>query len=319
MRNTLRVLALLGAVLVGGALAMCDFSPASGGGSASAQDGDDSRASPPALVGATCTRTSDCHSGQACVESTCQAVATSARGEILAAAAGVQFNAGDLDGATESYNAAVESFNAMDLDPPPGVLCRAATLILDGRVPENREAAARMAHRCLQLTLPGDPTRATVVTTLARLRHDGLNLAGFDADEAPASLFSARAARPSPDRVRAQITIDEVDSRTFRPVREALESDTVQAAVQDCFLQDWEIRHENEAAADITVRMTSTMRDHGSYDSYPVELAFEQSTMAQEGLEPCIAAALPALIETPRVSRVVSYETHFRVQASLAQ
>ena len=60
------------------------------------------------------------------------------------------------------------------------------------------------------------------------------------------------------------------------------------------------------------------MRDMGNYDAFPAELELEPGSEAQEGFEPCIARALPALADLPEdMRRPLSYETNMTVRATL--
>jgi hypothetical protein len=97
-----------------------------------------------------------------------------------------------------------------------------------------------------------------------------------------------------------------------------LQSDAARAVAQDCFLQDWEVRHEASAEASFQVRFFSRLRDMGSYDAYPAELELTPQSLAQEGFEPCLARSLPSVLDLPTsMSRTVSYETAMTINASL--
>ena len=74
-----------------------------------------------------------------------------------------------------------------------------------------REEAARRADRCFRASLPGDPSRARTLEALGRLRHDGLALAAFDADEAPERFFTEQQGRPGVEAVLVEHALPEGD------------------------------------------------------------------------------------------------------------
>ncbi len=281
---------------------------------------DDGSAARPRIPGATCGGPSDCAADQVCLNATCVGARTSVRAELLTAGAALQSEAGDIAGAAASYQEAVEAYEAAEITPPGAVLCRAALTFLNmTHQADTRERAARMADRCLRQTLPGDPLRERVIAALGRMRYDGLNLGAFDLPEAPAAFFTEAPARPDPNRVQVTIAVVPLESSSFAPIVTALQGDAARAAAQDCFLQDWEVRHEQQAAASFQVRFSSRLRDMGSYDAYPAELELVQQSLAQEGFEPCLARVLPSVVELPTsLGRVVSYETTMTVNATLA-
>ncbi|MCA9574593.1 MAG: hypothetical protein R3B40_02655 [Polyangiales bacterium] len=308
---------LLLSFLLLGAAHGCDFRPSPQDPVFSSED--EGTATPPRIPGGTCSGPRDCATDQVCSESVCVAARTSVRGELLSAAAVQQAEAGDASGAAETYVASIAAYDTAELQPPGATLCRAALSMLNATLrADAREAAARMGDRCLRSTLPGDPLRTRVIAALGRMRYDGLNLAAFDQPEPPERFFTETPARPDPNRVSVTFEVAPVDSRSFDPVMTALQGDAARAVAQDCFLQDWEVRHEAQAQAGFQVRYFSRLRDMGSYDAYPAELELEQQSLAQEGFEPCLARALPGVVELPRsLSRSVSYETTMTVQASL--
>jgi len=297
----------------------CDFHPGNRESDPVFTSDEEGSATPPRIPGATCGGPSDCASDQVCLEATCVGARTSVKAELLAAAAAQQTEAGDAAGAAASYQEAIEAYEAAEITPPGAVLCRAAQSILSvTQQAEGRERAARMADRCLRQTLPGDHLRGRVIAALGRMRYDGLNLAAFDLPEPPATFFTETPARPDPNRVRVTIEVAPLESSSFAPIITALEGEAAQAAAQDCFLQDWEVRHEQQAAASFQVRFSSRLRDMGSYDAYPAELELVQQSLAQEGFEPCLSRVLPAVVELPNsLGRVVSYETTMTVSATL--
>lgn len=301
------------------ALAACGFQSSPPEADPVFTSDDEASATPPRIPGATCGGPSDCASDQVCLNATCVGARTSVKAELLAGAAAQQSEAGDATGAAATYQEAIEAYEAAEIPPPGAVLCRAAQSILSvTQQAEGRERAARMADRCLRQTLPGDPSRDRVITALGRMRYDGLNLAAFDLPEAPASFFTETPARPDPNRVQVTLQVTPLESSSFAPIVTALQGDAARAAAQDCFLQDWEVRHEQQATASFQVRFFSRLRDMGSYDAYPAELELVQQSLAQEGFEPCLARVLPAVVELPSsLGRVVSYETTMTVSATL--
>ncbi|MCA9533367.1 MAG: hypothetical protein KC593_06810 [Myxococcales bacterium] len=276
-------------------------------------------ATPPRIPGATCAGPRDCAADQVCSGAVCVAARTCVRAELLSVAAAQQAEAGDPSGAADTYVQAIEAFDAASVTPPGATLCRAAhSMLIATLQADARERAARMADRCLRGTLPGDPLRARVIGALGRMRYDGLNLAAFDLPEPPERYFTEAPARPDPNRVQVTFEVTPLESRAFDPIVAALQGDAARAAAQDCFLQDWEVRHEQEASAGFQVRFFSRLRDMGSYDTYPAELELDAQSLAQEGFEPCLARALPGVVELPSsLSRVVSYETAMTVHAAL--
>ncbi|MBX3272570.1 MAG: hypothetical protein KF729_20085 [Sandaracinaceae bacterium] len=249
-------------------------------------------------AGSACSGRDDCPSDQSCVDARCEYRATSVSGEILAAAAAAQEQAGDWDGAIETYQAALTRFSEASAPVPPRIVCAAADLTLrSARNAEARERGARAADQCFRAAVPGHPARAPVQRALARLRYEGLEIALFDADVPPERFFTQEPSRPTVDVVEVEIAMPDLEpaSRSHAGVRERLQSDEGRRAVADCFVQDWEVRHEGAASAELVLRYSVRLRDMGSYDVFEPQLAFERTTRAEDGFEACLARSLPEL------------------------
>lgn len=271
-------------------------------------------------AGSACTGTGDCPESQVCVEAHCRHVATSASGEILATAARAQFAAGDLEGAVRTFDQAIDAYARAGAPAPPGLLCSAAQASLSTGDAALRESAAARADACLRGSLPGDPDRASVLAALGRLRFDGIELAAFDADEPPERFFTQEPSRPTVDAIRIQLSLPDETASGWDRVREVLEGESAQRAMADCFVQDWEIRHERSAEAALVLAFSTRMRDMGDYDVFTPEIQVSQASVTQEGFEPCLAGALGAVLsaETPRsMGRVVAWQAPIEIRANL--
>ncbi len=53
----------------------------------------------------------------------------------------------------------------------------------------------------------------------------------------------------------------------------------------------------------------AALRSDDRYDVYEPELLLERTTTAEDGFEPCVAAALPGAITFPRGARVIAWQT----------
>lgn len=263
---------------------------------------------PPA--GTTCGGREDCASDQVCVDGRCRHRDTSVAGEILASAAEAQIEAGEWDGALRAYDEAIRAYEAGRAPVPGDIVCRTAALRLRTAAdPEAREEGARRADRCFRASLPGDPLRAEVARALARLRFEGLDAALFDRTDPAERFFTLEASRPTLDALAIDLVLPDGDEVGLAALREALAGEAARRAIGECFEQDWEVRHERSAAASLVVRYTTRLRDMVTYDIYEGEIAFEPTSTAVDGFEPCIAHALTSVVRLPSRSRVVSWQT----------
>lgn len=273
-------------------------------------------------AGATCSGRDDCTSDQVCVENTCRYERTSVAGEVLASAANAQRQAGDWDGALESYDQAFEAYEAEDAPIPPDIACGSALLILQSATDEEaREKGATRADLCFRTTVPGHPGRRQVQAAVTRLRYEGLDISLFDADEPAERFFTGERSRPTVDVVEVQVQMPDLEPRELAShsrVREIFDSEDGHRAVADCFIQDWELRHESQASAQVGVRFASRLRDMGSYDVYEPEITIEPTSAAEDGFEPCLARVLATLFDPEdRSIRGDSWSQAVRMTASV--
>lgn len=299
-------------------LPACGQQAAAGGGPAGAEASDDARGDVPA--GSTCTGRDDCPRGQACVGGTCRYADTSTSGEILAAAARAQVEAGDVVGAVRTYAQAIEAFGEAEAPLPPEVACGAAAAAL--RVasdPPSRETAAIYADRCFRGSLPGDPHREEVQRSLARLRFDGLDVALFDRREPAERFFTKPQSRPTTDAIEIALSIPDRDHSGYATVTESLRSEEARQAIADCFLQDWELHHRRSAEASLVIEFDTRLRSMGDYDVFQAEVEVKTTSEAEQGFEPCVAAALTEAVQPgPRMPYPVrSWQESFEVAARL--
>jgi hypothetical protein len=267
-------------------------------------------------TGTSCGGRDDCPNDQVCVANLCRYRETSVTGEILAAAAAAQVEAGDWNGAMRAYDDAITAFGARPV--PPDVLCASAVLLLRTSADaEGRERGARRADQCFRASLPGYGPRDEVTRALSRLRFEGLDPALFDRVDPAESFFTAEASRPTLDALTISVVIpDDVESSPgLEAVRTALTEEPARRAVGECFEQDWETHHNRSAHANLVLRYATRLRDMGLYDSYEPELTFERTTVAEDGFEPCLAQALANVVTTPRSGRVVSWQTSVEINA----
>lgn len=263
---------------------------------------------PPA--GTTCSGRTDCPSDQVCVDGRCRHRDTSVAGEILAAAADAQVEAGEWEGALRAYDEAITAFETARAPVPGEVLCRAASLALrTARDADGREIGARRADQCFRATLAGEPLRGEVARALARLRFEGLDAALFDRADSAERFFTQEASRPTLDALQIDLVIPDGDESGLASLREALGGEAARRALGECFEQDWEVRHERSASASLVVRYTTHMRDMVTYDIFEGELGFEPTTTAVDGFEPCVAHALTNVVRLPNRSRIVQWQT----------
>jgi hypothetical protein len=263
---------------------------------------------PPA--GTSCGGRGDCASDQVCVDGTCRHRETSVAGEILAAAADAQVEAGDWEGALHTYDEALAAWDAAHAPVPSDVLCHSASVILrTAATPEARERGATRADRCFRSSLPGDPLRDDVARALARLRFEGLDAALFDRSSPVDHFFTLEASRPTLDALAIDVVLPEGDESGLVQLREALGLEAARHAVGDCFEADWEVRRARDATASLVVHYQTRLVDMGTWDDYESELTFAPRTVAEEGFEPCVARALAGVVALPPRSRIVDWST----------
>lgn len=261
-------------------------------------------------TGTSCGGRDDCPNDQVCVDGSCRYRETSVAGEILAASAGAMVEAGDWEGAIRTYDEAIEAYNHAHAPVPPELLCHSASILLSTSTDEDtRERGARRADACFRSSLPGYPAREDVRRAVARLRFEGLDVALFDRAEPADRFFTNAVSRPTIDALAIDVQVPDEGDASLAPLRAALATDAVHRAIAECFVQDWEVRHEREARAAVVVRYSTHLRDMGTYDTYEPELVVEQTTVAQDGFEPCVAGALQSAITFPRGGRTVAWQT----------
>lgn len=289
--------------------------PAAAGLGSSVRPGS-ARGSARSVMGASCAGREDCPSEQVCVEHRCRHRETSVAGEILATAAQGQLEAGDWEGAVRTYDQAIEHFEAANAPVPPEILCGSAALMLRTATDaDGRERGARRADACFRASLPGTPAREEVRRALARLRFEGLDTALFDRAEPAERFFTQEPSRPTVDALAIDVQFPDSQEPGAQQLREQLAAEAAHRAIADCFVSDWELRHERQAHASLIVRYSTRLHDMGTYDVYEPEVSFEKTTVAEDGFEPCVARALGSAVTAPRASRSVSWQTSLEITA----
>ncbi|MDQ3032278.1 MAG: hypothetical protein M3Y87_07675 [Myxococcota bacterium] len=269
---------------------------------------------PPA--GMSCAGREDCPSDQVCVRAACRYRETSVAGEILATAAQGQVEAGDWEGAIRTYDQAFEQFETAHAPIPPELLCASASLILrTATEAEARERGTRRADQCFRASLPGAPEREEVRGAVARLRFEGLDTALFDRDEPAERFFTQDPSRPTIDALAIDVQLPDSEEPGAQHIRDQLAGEAAHRAIAECFVQDWELRHERSAQASLVVRYSTRLHDMGTYDVFEPEVVVEKTTVAEDGFEPCVASALASTITAPRGSRVVAWQTAMEITA----
>jgi len=237
-------------------------------------------------------------------------------GEILAASASALVEAGDWEGAIRTYDQAMQAYNDSHAPVPAELLCQSASIILSTSTDaEGRERGARRADQCFRGSLPGYPPREDVRRAVARLRFEGLDVALFDRAEPAEQFFTGDVTRPTIDALAIDIQVPDTEDMTLAPLRTALATDEAHRAIAECFVQDWEVRHERSAHASVVVNFATHLRDMGTYDVYEPALTVAPTTVAQDGFEPCVAGALEAAITFPRGARTVAWRTTVDIDA----
>lgn len=278
-------------------------------------------AADPIPAGAACTGTPDCPKGQLCVETQCRYQTTSVAGEVLASAGAAQLEAGDFAGAVRTFDQAIDAYGNAGAPTPPEILCGAAIAAMqEGSSPDARERAARRADACLRGSLPGAAQRTAVLEGLTRLRYEGLDARVFDQPEPADRYFTMEPSRPTVDAIDIRVELPDVDERGFDEVKQVLQGETARRAISDCFIQDWDLRHERNVEASLLLKLKSKMRDMVTYDIFVPEAEVAQTSLAQDGFEPCVAGALTEMMSDAlpkNLGRRVSWEHPFEIRATL--
>lgn len=273
------------------------------------------------VAGATCSSLADCPEGQICVGERCRYADTSVAGEMLGAAAAAQLEAGDFGGAVRTFDEGIEAYKQAKSPVPPEILCGAAVAALqEGGGQDARERAATRADACLRGSLPGDPRRDEVLEGLTRLRYEGLEPTLFDKAEPAQRFFTKEPSRPTVDAIDVQVQLPDVDEKGFDEISEAARGEEARRAIADCFVQDWDLRHERRVRAALILKLKSTMKDMVTYDIFTPKIEVEQTSLAQDGFEPCVAGALTSVLAeaAPKnIGRRVSWKHPFEVTARL--
>lgn len=300
------------------ACAACD-GPASAGQQQAVATGEDEEGTPQP-AGGTCSGVADCPRDQACVAGVCRYRVTSRSGEILAAAAKAQLEAGDVGGAVRTYAQALEAYAEAEAPVPPDVACGAAGAAL--RVasdPESRETAASYADRCFRSSLPGDAARREVERALARLRFDGLDMAAFDRERPAERFFTKQQSRPTTDAIEMAIDLPDRDHSGYTSLSESLRSEGARTAIADCFVADWEAHHQRSVEAALILKFDTVMRDMGDYDVFQSRPEVAAAGESEGGFPACVAEKLTeALQPGPRMPYPVrAWQEPFAVAARL--
>src|SRR5690606_7545352 len=135
-----------------------------------------------------------------------------------------------------------------------------------------------------------------VLRAVGRLRYDGLALSSFDATEPPERFFTEEPSRPTVDAVELGLSMPDASEPGYEEVREVLRSEAATRIVADCFIQDWELRHQRSARASLLLKLETRMRDMGLYDVYEGTLSVEKTSLDVDGFEPCLATGLTAVL-----------------------
>ncbi|MBC7173393.1 MAG: hypothetical protein H5U40_13220, partial [Polyangiaceae bacterium] len=186
-----------------------------------------------------------------------------------------------------------------------------------GREDVPREVAARRADACFRGSLPGDGSRGRVLAKLAPLLDEGLDVAAFDEPDTPSEFFTAPPQRPQPDSVQVRIELGGGMGPGSETVDQRLQSDSVVASVVACFLEDWERHRRRSVEASLPLRVSSRLRDMGSYDVYEGRVTVDASGLPERSFARCAARAVEAAFaESFRLPRTVSWEATATVAAS---
>jgi hypothetical protein len=250
----------------------------------------------------------------------CRYRKTSVAGEVLAAAARAQLEAGDAEGAMKTFAESLAAYEAAAAPAPVEVLCGSATATLRAaRTDEAREDGARKADACFRGSLPGERAREEVTLALSRLRYDGLDLPRYDRPSPADRFFAGQPTRPTSDAIDIALDLPERSDPGYAALRDALRGEASMRTIADCFVQDWELRHERQAAARLVLKFSTRMREYEAYDVYEPTIDVLQTTTAADGFETCLAAALPAALGPgPRnLGRTVNWQAPFEVAARL--
>jgi hypothetical protein len=229
--------------------------------------------------------------------------------------------AGDYDGALETFGEAMAAFETADAPVPPHVACGAALAALRMRGASDeaaREIAAKQADRCFRSSLPGDPLRVQVQAAVARMRFDGIDLRLFDQPSPPERFFTLEPTRPTADAIDLTLDLPDSEERGFELLRESLLSEEARHAIGSCFVQDWEQRHERSVEADLVLKYATQLRDMGDYDLFVPQVEITTPGESQAGFGPCLARSLSEVLRPgPRGAGVMSWQESFSVRASV--
>lgn len=269
--------------------------------------------------GSTCAGRDDCTSEQVCVGGVCRQGLTSAAGEVLAAAATAQAQAGDLVGAVKTYDEAAAAFAAAEAPVPPEITCQAASLALRAAsTPESREDGAKRADACFRASLPGDAARAEVARLMGTLRHEGLDVRRLDLESRADRFFAKPPTSPTIDLVEVVMTVPVAEGAEYAVLAAVLRSDTARRAVADCFVRDWELRHERAAEAALVMQYSSQPRQQDGTEVYDPDVAVTSGGSQTDTFAACAAQGLTALVRPgPRPSRLVAWQQPITVAARL--
>jgi hypothetical protein len=184
----------------------------------------------------TCSVTADCDGELRCFEAQCRRTQRSPVGDYFAAV-GAASLASSPTAAIDAYQKALGHYDSEKIPLPPDVDCAfGAALARDLTDKEHAELGARVLHRCLLATTPGNPLHARALAALAGLAKAGLNPLALGGSKLADVYISGPAAAPPPSAPMG-VTVaasPPVTAKSFQAVLDKLAEPDVKSGLVAC-------------------------------------------------------------------------------------
>jgi hypothetical protein len=247
-----------------------------------------------------CSRTADCAEGLRCFENECRRTDRNVVGDYDAALGANKHEGGDLAGALAAY---ADAAKAYDDKPPVDIDCAYGAALADARADkEKAELAARVLHRCVNVSPAGSPMREAALREIAMLDSVGLDPQHLAKTE-PADVYLSKAPA-APKSANLQVSVSAAPEPPAAAKSWAATQDAIKAE-RDALVACWQKSFDSSHAAALTVGVPVKSSYHDSgYDDEPgfYATAIDPKAAAPANdAEKCVRDAVTAALKNVKV------------------
>lgn len=220
-----------------------------------------------------CSATSDCAEELRCLERTCVATTASVVGDYHAAVGARALAAGDIQRATDAYEAAVNRYKSdSDGQVPTHVNCAYGNaLTAASGDPQMAEGAARALDQCLRGSPVGSALRHQALQQLAILGDAGLDPEHLGSGEPPPRYMTKAPSRPATDKLQVQATGDARKKvKTYNEFLALIASPNSKGGLVPCWEQNWKATKEDSLTVALSFRNKFFEGEYEEDDRYRI-------------------------------------------------